>query len=291
MVGYTCSRLHLGGESARTCNQAAQRWRLSRGLLGAQMSRYHLRVGDGTANVDPTAIGESGTAWDAAFVDRTVAPVPSFLRIADGMAGDAMVDAVCDWVFGAELLQQAASVRGRGYAAGRRVLAPTNRAAWDVTQRVCKRLGDPDHVSLSVDESNGEGRGYVPPGELNTIESASLPPHRLEIRIGHPYMLLRNFRGKHMNGVVYTLRAYSSVGMLLEPEHGCGDSGLLLLPRMDLHSDPMRDGVDFHRRQFPVRLAWACTIHKAQGCPLYCSAKTKVFLQELGMALQYHGTK
>ena len=244
------------------------RMRRSRGLLGAQMSRYHLRVGDGTANVDPTAIGESGTAWDAAFVDRTVAPVPSFLRIADGMAGDDMVDAVCDWVFGAELLQQAASVRGRGYAAGRRVLAPTNRAAWGVTQRVCKRLGDPDHVSLSLDESNGEGRGYVPPGELNTIESASLPPHRLEIRIGHPYMLLRNFRGKHMNGVVYTLRAYSSVGMLLEPEHGCGDSGLLLLPRMDLHSDPMRDGVDFHRRQFPVRLAWACTIHKAQGATL-----------------------
>ena len=29
MVGYTCSRLHLGGESARTCNQAARRWRLT----------------------------------------------------------------------------------------------------------------------------------------------------------------------------------------------------------------------------------------------------------------------
>ena len=28
MVGYTCSRLHLGGESARTCNQAVRRWRL-----------------------------------------------------------------------------------------------------------------------------------------------------------------------------------------------------------------------------------------------------------------------
>ena len=27
-VGNTCSRLHLGGESARTCNQAARRWRL-----------------------------------------------------------------------------------------------------------------------------------------------------------------------------------------------------------------------------------------------------------------------
>ena len=28
-VGNTCSRLHLGGESARTCNQAARRWRLT----------------------------------------------------------------------------------------------------------------------------------------------------------------------------------------------------------------------------------------------------------------------
>ena len=37
---------------------------------------------------------------------------------------------------------------------------------------------------------------------------------------------------------------------------------------MDLHSDPLRDGVDFNRRQFPVRLAWACTIHKAQGATL-----------------------
>ena len=27
-VGNTCSRLHLGGESARTCNQAVRRWRL-----------------------------------------------------------------------------------------------------------------------------------------------------------------------------------------------------------------------------------------------------------------------
>ena len=28
MVGYTCSSLHLGGERARTCNQAVRRWRL-----------------------------------------------------------------------------------------------------------------------------------------------------------------------------------------------------------------------------------------------------------------------
>ena len=45
-------------------------------------------------------------------------------------------------------------------------MTPTNRAAWNITERVCKRMGAPDNVSLSVDESNGEGRGYVPPGEL-----------------------------------------------------------------------------------------------------------------------------
>ena len=60
-----------------------------------------------------------------------------------------------------------------------------------------------------------------------------------------------------MNGVVYTLRAYTAAGMLLEPEHGC-DERVVVVAMMDLHSDPLRDGVDFNRRQFPVRLAWAC---------------------------------
>ena len=76
-------------------------------------------------------------------------------------------------------------VAGRGYAAGRRVLTTTNRAAWNITERVCKCIGAPDNVSLSVDELNGEGRGYVSPGELNTIEQQGLfelpkhttPPH------------------------------------------------------------------------------------------------------------------
>ena len=113
-----------------------------------------------------------------------------------------------------------------------------------------------------------ENGAFLVPNSTHARLETALPPHRLEIRIGHPYMLLRNFRAKHMNGVVYTLRVHSAAGMLLEPEHGCEKSGWLLLPRMDLHSDPLRDGVDFTRRQFPVRLAWACTIHKAQGATL-----------------------
>ena len=34
---------------------------------------------------------------------------------------------------------------------------------------------------LLVDEPNGEGRGHVPPGGLNCIESASLLPHCLDM--------------------------------------------------------------------------------------------------------------
>ena len=49
------------------------------------------------------------------------------------------------------------------------------------------------------------------------------------------------------------------------PEHGCDESGWLLLPRMDLHSDPLRDGVDFNRRQctaphMPVREQQAAVV-------------------------------
>ena len=252
------------------------RMRAAPGLLGTQVGRYHLRVGNGTANVNPADIGDRGGGGvTCARADRTVVPVPSFMRVADGLQGSDVIDEVCSWVFGSGLAiacsgaSRACTARsGPGYAAGRRVLAPHNASVWNVTARICERLGPPDGLSRSIDTSNGEGRGYVASEDLNGIETASLPPHELEMRVGHPYMLLRNFKGKHMNGSVYTLRAFDAVSMLLEPEHGCDRDGWLLLPRVDLLSDPHRVGVDFRRRQFPVRLAWACTIHKAQGATL-----------------------
>ena len=38
-----------------------------------------------------------------------------------------------------------------------------------------------------------------------------------------------------------------------------------MIPRIDLTSDEERVGVEFKRRQFPIRLAFAMTINKAQG--------------------------
>ena len=172
----------------------------SPGLLGEQVGRFYLRVGSGDANVDPRAVGRSDTSWDSPAAERTLCPVPSFMRVADGLVGNEMIDCMCDWVFGNDMLCGGAArcqACGPGYAAGRRILAPHNRAAWQVTARICERLGDPSYVSRSVDESIGEGRAYVAPEDLNRVESASLPPHALEMRIGHPYMLLRNYRGRH----------------------------------------------------------------------------------------------
>eukprot|EP00937_MAST-01D_sp_MAST-1D-sp2_P005348 g5348.t1 len=214
------------------------RMRAAPGLLGTQVGRYHLRVGNGTANVNPADIGDRGGGGvTCARADRTVVPVPSFMRVADGLQGSDVIDEVCGWVFGSGLAAACSGASGActarsgpGYAAGRRVLAPHNASVWNVTARICERLGPPDGLSRSIDTSNGEGRGYVASEDLNGIETASLPPHELEMRVGHPYMLLRNFKGKHMNGSVYTLRAFDAVSMLLEPEHGCDRDGWLLLP-------------------------------------------------------------
>ena len=142
------------------------------------------------------------------------------MRVAGDKEGAQDYDDVIDWVFGADFTTRCGHQQctGAGHAAGKRILAPHNRAAWTITERMCERLGEPDGESLAINSFRGDSKRFVPPEDLAHIESSGLPPHRLSLRLGEPYMLLRNFRGKHQNGVVYTLRAFDRCSLQLPME-------------------------------------------------------------------------
>lgn len=88
--------------------------------------------------------------------------------------------------------------------------------------------------------------------------------HILELKVGAPIILLRNMNPpKLVNGTrlrIERLLPNLIIGKILT---GAGKGELTLIPRIPIIND--EDWISFKRIQFPVRLAFAMTINKAQG--------------------------
>ena len=126
---------------------------------------------------------------------------------------------------------------------------------------------------LSVDDvAESDQRTLYPQEYLNSLNLSGLPPHKLNLKIGIPIMLLRNVdpqRG-HCNGTRYIVRQIGRRYIEAEIAHGEYVGNRLIIPRFEL--SPTDAGLPFtlKRRQFPIRPAFAMSNNKAQGQTLQC---------------------
>jgi len=103
---------------------------------------------------------------------------------------------------------------------------------------------------------------------LNTINLSSLPLHLLKLKVGAAVILLRNLSPSTgmCNGT--RLRVVQISQRVIECEILAGKhaGNMVFIPRIPLASSSTSDlPFDFQRTQFPLRLAFAMTINKAQG--------------------------
>ncbi|KAJ8481437.1 hypothetical protein ONZ45_g15318 [Pleurotus djamor] len=161
------------------------------------------------------------------------------------------------------------------YFLDRIILAARNGDVDGLNSTILDRMGGDSLKYTSADSIENETGDQtqrvneIPVEYLRTLNAPGLPPGELELKLGCPLILLRNIapaRGL-CNGTRLILRRASDRVLEVEIMGGRFHGEVTFIPRITL--TPSGKDAEFaftlRRRQFPVRLAFALTINKAQG--------------------------
>ncbi|GJR16421.1 DNA helicase, partial [Tanacetum coccineum] len=153
------------------------------------------------------------------------------------------------------------------------IVCPKNENADMINAHVLSLVNRQQHVYLNLDEAmphrndGGETELLYPPEYLNSLNFAGFPPHRLELKVGAPIILLRNLNisGGLCNGTRLIVTQLLNKVIEARIITGTRISEKVFLPRIPLINRDLQLPFIFKRKQFPIKLCYAMTINKSQG--------------------------
>lgn len=216
----------------------------------ARHARFLQDLGDGTlaqvanAPLDTVAVPD--------YLESNLPPDPS--------AHDAMISAV-EHVF-ADLNTARGDIENATWHRDRAILCPLNTEVREVNNDVLSRLHPPGpgDIRLSADSCSADTDETLFPMEfLNTVEPGGFPPHRLHLKVGAPYMVLRNLKPAAAglaNGIRVLLLQICPSLLRVKILTGTKAGTTAVICRINLEYGS-NDGLPFSltRRQFPVAVS------------------------------------
>ena len=156
------------------------------------------------------------------------------------------------------------------YIKDRAILTTKNEDVNDINKQIINIFPGDAHEFLSadsVDDEESVHQNLYPVEFLNTLTPSGTPPHKLVLKVGAPIMLLRNISPTEglCNGtrlIVRQLQQHVIDAEIVTGSH-CGQR--VFIPRIRIAPSDVDLPFQLVRRQFPVCLAFAMTINKAQG--------------------------
>ena len=161
------------------------------------------------------------------------------------------------------------NIRDANWLNGRAILTPTNKAVDGINNMIVEKLPGQEVKLYSADQVDDlrDSRGFSVE-YINSLNPNGMPHHCLTLKPGVPLMLLRNLEPKRglCNGSRLIFHTMSTNNRLMICSYSFnGEEHEVAIPRIILKPKDKEFPFDWSRRQFPVRLAFACTINKSQG--------------------------
>ena len=246
---------------------------MARFSLTTNMRLRHGSGGEDTSHRDWLLQLGSGLLPWMSDLHRHAVSLPEHLC----MPADASVEDFIHWIFPDVRervrlsLTTADSAQHDAWFSTRAILTSRNNVALQLNSLILNQL-DPagEHLALSLDsvaDSESADSTNFPVEFLNSLSPSGLPPHKLRLRVGAVIIVLRNLdkdRGI-CNGCRCLVLKISTRLLDVRILTGRSKGDRYLLPRIPFRSGTSEFPFVLRRRQFPVRLAWAMSIHKAQG--------------------------
>ena len=190
-------------------------------------------------------------------------------------------DQAIQFTFG-DITTRSALPEWRDFVSKRAILATTNEYVDEINHLCLQEMPGSEIVLASADEAaNPDDANQYAVEFINTLKDNGIPPHRLVLKNNAVVMLLRNLNisGGLCNGTRLIVDDVIN-GRLIKATIATGEcvGKTVLIPKILMRpADDNQFGFEWTRLQFPIRLAYAITVHKSQGQTL---EKVAVWLQE-----------